>query len=83
MDCSTWEIVKPKYEIALASSEAQWFYFEGHFWGRWEEIEKQEALHLAYQEVIRARDEQIQALELVIKGQRWDFTYRSKSRTYA
>ena len=83
MDSSTWEIVRPKYEIALASPEAQWFYFEGHLWGRLEEIAKQEALHLAYQQLIAQRDETIQALEVIIRGLRNDFTYRTARRNYA
>lgn len=83
MDNSTWEIVRPKYEIALATSEAQWFYFEGHSWGRLEEIEKQESLHLAYQREIAQRDETIQAQEVMIRGLRNDFTHKSTRRSNA
>lgn len=83
MDSSTWEIVRPKYEIALATSEAQWFYFEGHLWGRLEEIERQEALHLAYQREIAQRDETIQAQEVMIRALRNDFTYRAARGQYA
>ena len=53
----------------------QWWWFEGYFWGRNEEIQKQEGLHLAYRDLLRQRDEQIEAQELIIKGLRHDFTY--------
>ena len=37
MDDSTWEIICPNYSMADLSNTEQWWYFEGHFWGGYEE----------------------------------------------
>ena len=63
------------YTLTELEPPIQWWWFEGYVWGRNEEIQKQEGLHLAYRDLLRQRDEQIQAQELIIKGLRHDFTY--------
>ena len=63
------------YTLTELEPPIQWWWFEGYFWGRNEETQKQEGLHLAYRDLLRQRDEQIQAQELIIKGLRHDFTY--------
>ena len=63
------------YTLTELEPPIQWWWFEGYFWGRNEEIQKQEDLHLAYRDLLRQRDERIEAQELIIKGLRHDFTY--------
>ena len=69
--------LEPDYSLTELDLSIQWWWFEGHFWGRHEELQKQEGLHLAYRDLLRQRDEQIQAQELIIRALRHDFTYSS------
>ena len=63
------------YCLTALEPSTQFWWFEGYLWGVHEESRKQEGLHLAYRDLLRQRDEQIQANELIIKGLRHDFTY--------
>ena len=68
-------VLEPHYSLTRLDPTSQWWWFEGHFWGRQEEILKQDGLHLAYKDLLRQRDERIQAQELIIRALRHDFTY--------
>ena len=37
MNDRTWEIICPNYTMADLSGSERWWYFEGHFWGGYEE----------------------------------------------
>jgi hypothetical protein len=69
--------LEPAYSLTDIEPSSQWWWFEGYLWGRNEEIQKQEGLHLACRSLLRQRDEQIQAQVLIVKALRHDFTYRS------
>jgi hypothetical protein len=69
--------LEPRYSLTELEPSVQWWWFEGYFWGRHEEIQKQEGLHLAYRQLLMQKDEQIQAQVLTIKALRHDFTYKS------
>lgn len=70
-------VLEPHYSLTELDPTAQWWWYEGHFWGCHEEILKQEGLHLAYKALLLQRDELIQAQELIIRALRHDFTYSS------
>ena len=63
------------YSLATLEPSVQFWWFEGYLWGLHEEIQKREGLNLAFRGLLRQRDEQIEAQELIIKGLRHDFTY--------
>ena len=80
-DSAILSIIEPKYYLGLISDEARWWYFEGHFWGRYGEILNKDQLDLAYEDLLRQRDEQIHAQQLIIRALRHGFTYgASRSR---
>jgi hypothetical protein len=68
---------EPRYSLTELEPSVQWWWFEGYFWGRHEEIQKQEGLHLAYRHLLMQKEEQLHAQELTIHALRHDFTYKS------
>jgi hypothetical protein len=75
LDNSTWEIVRPKYEIALVSAEAQWFYFEGLFWGQFQEKANSDCKEKHLLDYIDKQDQQLGSYEVILRGLRWEFTH--------
>lgn len=77
---ATWEIIRPTYSFGLISHEARWWYFEGHFWGGFEEQEKAEQREAALRQEIESLSETVAAYELTLRGLRWELTWKGTDR---
>jgi hypothetical protein len=81
-DSAIWSIIEPKYYLGLISDEARWWYFEGHFWGGYEERLKFEQVELQHQAEIETLTDTINAYQLTLNGMRWQFTERGNRERF-
>lgn len=75
MDDSVWEIISPKYNLGDLDDSEQWWYFEGHFWGAYEEQLRHAAEDCKRLMRIQELLETNRALEARIKKIQDDFTW--------
>lgn len=79
---STWQIIRPDYSLGLVSREARWWYFEGFFWGEFQQQIESARREQELGDLIARQSDQLQTYELILKGLRWEFTERGNSERF-